>query len=210
MGYALAEAALEAGAQVTLVSGPVNLEAPSSCSLISVNTAKEMHEAVMHHIKGKDIYIGTAAVADYSPAKAKDSKIKKDESDTPLILEMKENQDILKAVSELSDRPYVVGFAAETNDLLVNARKKLKKKKLDLIIANDVSDKDIGFDSNENEVTLITSLEELVLNRESKRKISKKILEFISAQLGLNDTKESKTHDEKEDMKKMREMYESK
>ena len=210
MGYALAEAALEAGAQVTLVSGPVNLEAPSSCSLFSVNTAKEMHEAVMHHIKGKDIYIGTAAVADYSPAKSEGFKIKKDESDTPLILEMKENQDILKAVSELSDRPYVVGFAAETNDLLVNARKKLKKKKLDLIIANDVSDKDIGFDSNENEVTLITSLEELVLNRESKRKISKKILEFISAQLGLNDTKESKTHDEKEDMKKMREMYESK
>ena len=181
MGYALAEAAVEAGAQVTLVSGPVNIEPPARCNLVSVKTAEEMHEAVMHHIKKKDIYIGTAAVADYSPTKVEGSKIKKDRSNLPLVLEMKENKDILKEVSELEDKPYMVGFAAETDDLLENARKKLETKKLDLIIANDVSDKSIGFDSNENEVTLITSSEELLLDRDSKKKIAKKILEFISS-----------------------------
>ncbi len=181
MGYALAEAAVEAGAQVTLVSGPVNIEPPARCNLVSVKTAEEMLEAVMHHIKKKDIYIGTAAVADYSPTKVEGSKIKKDRSNSPLILEMKENKDILKEVSELEDKPYMVGFAAETDDLLENARKKLETKKLDLIIANDVSDKSIGFDSNENEVTLITSSEELLLDRDSKKKIAKKILEFISS-----------------------------
>ena len=181
MGYALAEAAVEAGAQVTLVSGPVNIEPPARCNIVSVKTAEEMHEAVMHHIKKKDIYIGTAAVADYSPTKVEGSKIKKDRSNLPLVLEMKENKDILKEVSELEDKPYMVGFAAETDDLLENARKKLETKKLDLIIANDVSDKSIGFDSNENEVTLITSSEELLLDRDSKKKISKKILEFISS-----------------------------
>ena len=181
MGYALAEAAVEAGAQVTLVSGPVNIEPPARCNLLSVKTAEEMHEAVMHHIKKKDIYIGTAAVADYSPTKVEGSKIKKDRSNSPLVLEMKENKDILKEVSELEDKPYMVGFAAETDDLLENARKKLETKKLDLIIANDVSDKSIGFDSNENEVTLITSSEELLLDRDSKKKIAKKILEFISS-----------------------------
>ena len=181
MGYALAEAAVEAGAQVTLVSGPVNIEPPARCNLVSVKTAEEMHEAVMHHIKKKDIYIGTAAVADYSPTKVEGSKIKKDGSNLPLVLEMKENKDILKEVSELEDKPYMVGFAAETDDLLENARKKLETKKLDLIIANDVSDKSIGFDSNENEVTLITSSEELLLDRDSKKKIAKKILEFISS-----------------------------
>ena len=181
MGYALAEAAVEAGAQVTLVSGPVNIEPPARCNLVSVKTAEEMHEAVMHHIKKKDIYIGTAAVADYSPTKVEGSKIKKDRSNSPLVLEMKENKDILKEVSELEDKPYIVGFAAETDDLLENARKKLETKKLDLIIANDVSDKSIGFDSNENEVTLITSSEELLLDRDSKKKIAKKILEFISS-----------------------------
>jgi phosphopantothenoylcysteine decarboxylase/phosphopantothenate--cysteine ligase len=180
MGYALAEAAVEAGAQVTLVSGPVNIKPPASCNLVSVETAQEMYDAVVHHVRGKDFYIGTAAVADYSPAKVEGTKIKKNGNNESLVLEMKENQDILKTVSEMEDRPYVVGFAAETEDLLKNARKKLEKKKIDLIIANDVSNKDIGFDSEENEVTLITSSEELLLDRDSKKKISKKILEFIS------------------------------
>jgi phosphopantothenoylcysteine decarboxylase/phosphopantothenate--cysteine ligase len=180
MGYALAEAAIEAGAQVTLVSGPVNIVPLARCNLVSVKTAQEMYDAVIHHAKGKDVFIGTAAVADYSPAIIESSKIKKDDSKEPLVLEMKENQDILKTVSEMENRPYVVGFAAETDDLLKNARKKLEKKKLDLIIANDVSDKSIGFDSEENEVTLITNSEEVLLDRSSKKKIAKKIVEFIS------------------------------
>ena len=183
MGYSLVEAALESGANVTLISGPVNIEPPSNCNFVSIKTAKEMYDAVMHHISGMDVYIGTAAVSDYSPAKASDSKIKKDGSSSPMVLELKENQDILKSVSELEQRPYVVGFAAETNDLIKNAEKKLSNKNLDLIIANDVSNKDIGFDSDDNEVTLITEKEKQLIERQNKRKVSKKIIDFISGRI---------------------------
>ena len=183
MGYSLVEAALESGANVTLISGPVNIEPPSNCNFVSIKTAKEMYDAVMHHISGMDVYIGTAAVSDYSPAKASDSKIKKDGSNSPVILELKENQDILKSVSELEQRPYVVGFAAETNDLIKNAEKKLSNKNLDLIIANDVSNKEIGFDSDDNEVTLITEKEKYLIEKQNKRKVSKKIIDFISGRI---------------------------
>lgn len=183
MGYALAEAAIESGAQVTLISGPVNIEPPSNCNLVAIKTAKEMYESVMHHIKGADVYIGTAAVSDYSPAHINESKIKKDGSNAAMVLELKENQDILKSVSELEERPYVVGFAAETDNLIENAEKKLKNKNLDLIVANDVSDKEIGFDSDENEVTLITHEEKQLIQKQNKRKISKNIIEFISGRI---------------------------
>ena len=183
MGYSLAEAAIAAGAKVTLVSGPVNLDPPSNCLLVSVETANEMYEAVMHHIKNKDVYIGTAAVSDYSPTKSHDSKIKKDGSKSSMVLELKENRDILNSVSELKDRPYVVGFAAETDNLIDNAKKKLTNKRLDLIVANDVSDKNIGFDSDDNEVTLITQKEQKLLERQNKKKISNKIIEFISGRI---------------------------
>ena len=183
MGYSLVEAALESGANVTLISGPVNIDPPSNCNFVSIKTAKEMYDAVMHHISGMDVYIGTAAVSDYSPAKASDYKIKKDGSSSPMFLELKENQDILKSVSELEQRPYVVGFAAETNDLIKNAEKKLSTKNLDLIIANDVSNKEIGFDSDDNEVTLITEKEKYLIERQNKRKVSKKIIDFISRRI---------------------------
>ncbi len=183
MGYSLVEAALESGANVTLISGPVNIEPPSNCNFVSIKTAEEMYDAVMHHISGMDVYIGTAAVSDYSPAKASDSKIKKDGSNSHMVLELKENEDILKSVSELEQRPYVVGFAAETNDLIKNAEKKLSNKNLDLIIANDVSNKEIGFDSDDNEVTLITEKEKYLIERQNKRKVSKKIIDFISGRI---------------------------
>jgi len=183
MGYALAEAAIESGAQVTLISGPVNIEPPSNCNLVAIKTAKEMYESVMHHIKGADVYIGTAAVSDYSPAHINESKIKKDGSNAAMVLELKENQDILKSVSELEERPYVVGFAAETDNIIENAEKKLNNKNLDLIVANDVSDKEIGFDSDENEVTLITHEEKQLIQKQNKRKISKNIIEFISGRI---------------------------
>ena len=183
MGYSLAEAAIEAGAKVTLISGPVNLEPPPNCNFISIETANEMHEAVMHHVKSKDVYIGTAAVADYRPVTFHESKIKKDTDKSSLTLQLQENQDILKSVSELNERPYLVGFAADTDNLLSNAKKKLKNKRLDLIVANDVSNKEIGFDSNENEVTLITNSEEKLLVKQNKKKISKKIIDFISSEL---------------------------
>ena len=183
MGYSLAEAAIESGAKVTLISGPVNLKPPTNCNLVEIKTAKEMYESVMHHIKGMDVYIGTAAVSDYSPAHINESKLKKDGSNAAMTLELKENQDILKSVSELNDRPYVVGFAAETEDLIENAEKKLKNKKLDLIVANDVSDKEIGFDSDQNEVTLITHKGKELIQRQNKKKISKKIIDFISKRI---------------------------
>ena len=108
------------------------------------------------------------------------SKIKKDGKRSPLNLELKENQDILRSVSELEERPYVVGFAAETDGLVDNAEKKLKNKGLDLIVANDVSNEEIGFDSDENEVTLITKTEQQLIPKQNKKQISKKIVEFIS------------------------------
>ena len=183
MGYNLAEAAIESGARVTLISGPVDIPKPSNCNFVSVETAQEMYDAVMHHVKEKDVYIGTAAVSDYRPANTSNLKIKKDGSGKPITLELEENKDILKSVSELQDKPYVVGFAAETDNLLVNADKKLKGKNLDLIVANDVSDKEIGFNSEQNEVTLITSKEKTLIEKQSKKKVSRQIIDFISDQI---------------------------
>ena len=183
MGYSLAEAAIDAGAIVTLITGPVDIDPPMKCNTIPVETAKEMHEAVMHHVNKKDIYIGTAAVSDYRPARRNETKLKKDDKGSPLILELVENQDILKSVSELDERPYVVGFAAETNDLIENAKTKFKNKDLDLVVANDVSDKSIGFDSDDNAVTLITKRRNLAIEKESKRKIAKKIIKLIAEEI---------------------------
>ena len=183
MGYSLAQSAIDYGAKVTLISGPVNLEPPSNCNFISIKTADEMFEAVMHHINDKDVYIGTAAVSDYKPARMQNNKIKKDGSNSPITLELEENKDILKSVSALNHRPFVVGFAAETNDVIENAEKKLSSKDLDLIVANDVSKKEIGFDSEENEVTLVTSADNYLIERQSKKKVSNKIIEFISERI---------------------------
>ena len=183
MGYSLAEAAIDAGAIVTLITGPVDIAPPMKCNTIPVETAKEMHEAVMHHVNKKDIYIGTAAVSDYRPARKNETKLKKDDKGSPLILELVENQDILKSVSELDERPFVVGFAAETNDLIKNAKTKFKNKGLDLIVANDVSDKSIGFDSDDNAVTLITKSRNLAIEKESKRKIAKRIIKLIAEEI---------------------------
>ena len=183
MGYNLAEAAIESGARVTLISGPVDIPKPSNCNFVSVETAQQMYEAVMHHVKEKDVYIGTAAVSDYRPVNTSNLKIKKDGSGKPITLELEENKDILKSVGELQDKPYVVGFAAETDNLLVNADKKLKGKNLDLIVANDVSDKEIGFNSEQNEVTLITAKEKTLIERQSKKKVSRQIIDFISDQI---------------------------
>ena len=180
MGYSLAEAAIESGAKVTLVSGPVNLSKPDNCNFVSVQTAQEMYEAVMHHIKDKDVYIGTAAVSDYRPLNKSSTKIKKDGTGKIISLELEENDDILKSVSNLTTRPFVVGFAAETNNLIENAEKKLKGKNLDLIVANDVSDEEIGFNSEENEVALISENETTFLERKSKKKIARNIIEYIS------------------------------
>lgn len=183
MGFAIAEAAIDAGAEVVLVSGPVNLKDPDNVHIVEVKTAKEMLKAVMHHVVTSDIFIGVAAVADYSPSNSEVKKIKKNIDNSSLVLKMKETKDILLEVGSLKDKPYLVGFAAETENLIQNAKKKLNMKNLDLIIANDVSSQDIGFDSDFNEVFFITEDEEILIEKTSKRNLSRKIIEFISAKI---------------------------
>ncbi|MCF7965020.1 MAG: bifunctional phosphopantothenoylcysteine decarboxylase/phosphopantothenate--cysteine ligase CoaBC [Methylobacter tundripaludum] len=148
MGYALAAAALKAGAKVTLVSGPVSLPSPANVELISVETAAQMHAAVLSEAAEHDIYIGAAAVADYSPVLPEQQKIKKQAGQTTLILQ--KTRDILAEVAQLPNRPFTVGFAAETHDLEQYALDKLARKKLDMIAANWVGRDLGGFDSEQN------------------------------------------------------------
>lgn len=148
MGYALAKAAVNAGAKVTLVSGPVSLAAPDSVDIVRVETAAQMYEAVMANAQSCDMYIGAAAVADYSPIVAEAQKIKKHASQTTIILQ--KTKDILAAVADLAIPPFTVGFAAETHDLEAYAQKKLHEKHLDIIAANWVGREQGGFDSEQN------------------------------------------------------------
>jgi phosphopantothenoylcysteine decarboxylase/phosphopantothenate--cysteine ligase len=152
MGYAIAQAAREAGAEVVLVSGPVNLCAPAGVRRVCIESAAQMHDAVMKEVESADIFIATAAVADYRPVKPADCKIKK-VSDT-LEIAMERTVDILHAVAQRAKRPYVVGFAAETNDVEAHARAKLERKNLDLIAANEVGDCKV-FEQDDNALVLL-------------------------------------------------------
>lgn len=177
MGYAVAEAAYEAGAEVQLVSGPVSLLPPPSIQTISVQSAQQMFEAVMAQIPTTDIFMATAAVADYRPVQQAAQKVKKNQPQLPLILER--TPDILAAVANLPSPPFTVGFAAETENLVEYARTKLEKKKLDMIAANQVGVEGIGFDSEENALTVFWADESLELPRCSKKKLAKQLIEII-------------------------------
>ncbi len=150
MGYALAAAALRVGAQVALVSGPVRLDAPAGAQLLSVGSARQMHEAVMGSIDDADIFIAVAAVADYRVVDQSDHKIKKTES--RMSLQLERNPDILADVASAAHKPFCVGFAAETQQVEHYARDKLKRKNLDMIVANRVGVADGGFNSDNNAV----------------------------------------------------------
>ena len=154
MGFAIAEAAARRGAEVVLVAGPVSLATPHGVQRIDVETALEMRDAVLAALPRATIAILAAAVADYAPARAEGVKIKREKQDT-LTLELVKNPDILAEVVRRRGTRTVVGFAAETNDLLENARAKLARKGCDLIVANDVSRADIGFDVDRNEVLIV-------------------------------------------------------
>tara|TARA_A100000164_G_scaffold20949_1_gene16806 strand:+ start:2548 stop:3744 length:1197 start_codon:yes stop_codon:yes gene_type:complete len=182
MGYALADAALELGATVNLVSGPVSIKANKSANLIRVNSANEMLESVIKCMKDSDIFIGCAAVSDFKPVDYSDVKIKKDKSKY-FDLELKKNEDILNRVASEFSSSYVVGFAAETSNVNTNAKEKLLSKNLDMIISNDVSNKSIGFDVDENEVNIITKDETIFLEKNNKIKIARQILEIINKNL---------------------------
>jgi phosphopantothenoylcysteine decarboxylase/phosphopantothenate--cysteine ligase len=152
MGYALAAAAVRRGAQVTLVSGPTALTPPSAAGFVPVQTAEEMREAVLHHAERASIVIKAAAVADYRVLHPAEQKIK---GKRDLTLELTPNPDILAEVAARTLGAFIVGFAAETHDVVANARAKLQAKGIDLLVANDVSRHDIGFDAEDNEVLLI-------------------------------------------------------
>jgi len=152
MGYALAAAAARRGAQVTLVSGPTALTPPPAAGFVPVQTAEEMREAVLHHAERASIVIKAAAVADYRVQHPAEQKIK---GKRDLTLELTPNPDILAEVAARAGGAFIVGFAAETHDVVANARAKLQAKDIDLLVANDVSRRDIGFDAEDNEVLLI-------------------------------------------------------
>jgi phosphopantothenoylcysteine decarboxylase/phosphopantothenate--cysteine ligase len=185
MGYAIADAARRRGAQVTLISGPVALITPPGVDVLRVTTAQEMHDAVLRAAGEHEILIKAAAVADFAPVEVADRKIKKrDDSDT-LTLTLRKNPDILAGVAALAARPFVVAFAAETDMVEQNARIKLQKKGADLIVANDVADAAIGFDSNENEVLIIGRDGHTTrFAKASKSAIAHRILDAVVARLG--------------------------
>jgi len=180
MGYALAEAARDRGASVTLITAPASLEEPGGVTVIKVGTAAEMKKAVAAAVKKTDVLIMAAAVADYQPESAARSKIKK-ESKNALTLKLVKTPDIL---SEVKGDFIKVGFAAESENLVENAKKKLESKKLDMIVANDITRADSGFDADTNRVTIIDKkgkTEELPLM--SKREAAEKILDRVVGML---------------------------
>lgn len=178
MGYALAKAAREQGADVVLISGPTALESPDSVKCYRVETAREMHEAVFVHISDCDIFIATAAVADYAPLERSPHKLKK--SAESMQVTMKRNRDILAEVSALPDRPFCVGFAAETEDILAHARRKLEEKRVDLLIANRVGP-GIGFEQDDLEVIVLgLGCEPQVLPCQSKGHLAHELIAILA------------------------------
>ena len=179
MGYALADAASLQGANVNLVSGPVSLTANKGINLFKINSADEMLNKVFECMESSDIFISCAAVADFKPTNYSNTKIKKEDSEN-LEINLQKNHDILSEVSKRHSSAYIVGFAAETSNVNDNANKKLNSKNLNMIISNDVSDKSIGFDSDDNEVHVITKNETIFLKKNKKIKIAREILNIIA------------------------------
>ena len=178
MGYALAIAAQQLGATVTLISGPVNLPSLVDIHTLSVSSAQQMHEAVMQTIHNCDIFIGCAAVADYRVQQKSNQKIKKSESE--LTLTFIKNPDILSDVAHLDNAPFTLGFAAETQKLREHALNKLQRKKLNMIAANDVSDSTIGFNSDQNALTVFWSKGEKKLDVADKQLLASQLMRLVA------------------------------
>ncbi|WP_442792530.1 bifunctional phosphopantothenoylcysteine decarboxylase/phosphopantothenate--cysteine ligase CoaBC [Pseudoalteromonas sp. T1lg48] len=182
MGYALAEAALALGAKVNLISGPVSLTPPAQCQVYSVQSALEMHQQALALAPQSDIFIGCAAVADYRAADIAAQKMKKQGDE--LTLTLVKNPDIIADVAALTkQRPFTVGFAAETQDVANYAKGKLRNKNLDMICANDVAKQGQGFNSDSNALTLFSADSELSLPLTDKRKLALTVMENIAAKL---------------------------
>ena len=182
MGFAVAQAARGAGAEVVLVSGPVTLPTPPGVRRIDVESAADMLAAVLRELPGTDVFISTAAVADYRPVHAAQHKIKKT-SDT-LEVSMERTADVLATVAAAPKRPYVVGFAAETESVEQNARAKLMKKNLDMIAANEVGD-DKAFDSDENQLIVLARGARYELGRAGKLALARGLVTLIARELAV-------------------------
>jgi phosphopantothenoylcysteine decarboxylase/phosphopantothenate--cysteine ligase len=180
MGFAIARAAAEAGAAVTLVAGPVHLPTPRGVRRVDVGTAQQMFDAVMPEARAADVFVATAAVADWRPAQLADHKIKKQASGALPSFELVENRDILATVAQLEPRPYCVGFAAESTDLLKHAREKLVRKKLPLVVGN------LGpatFGADDNQLTLVDADGHRELPRADKLTLARQLVAEIAARL---------------------------
>ena len=181
MGYAIARAAMLRGAEVTLVTGPTAIEPPMFVDVISVISAREMFEKVATKSKETDIIIKAAAVADYRPKAVSDEKIKKAEAES--VLELERTDDILAYLGVHKNNTYLCGFSMETEHMLENSRKKLEKKNLDMIVANNLKEKGAGFGTDTNRITIITRNEELQLELMSKEEAANCILDKISTEI---------------------------
>ncbi|MCX8683883.1 bifunctional phosphopantothenoylcysteine decarboxylase/phosphopantothenate--cysteine ligase CoaBC [Gilliamella sp. B2889] len=191
MGYAIAQAAAEIGATVNLISGPVNLATPNNVNRINVKSANEMYDVALKFAKKSSIFISCAAVADYRAETIATKKIKKTDDSDELVIKLVKNPDIVANIASLKKgRPFVVGFAAETNNIKAYALKKLTTKNLDLICANDVSDKKIGFNSDQNALTLYWQNGEQTLPLSNKQELAKELLQAVI-------TRYKASHDEK-------------
>ncbi|MBD7914121.1 bifunctional phosphopantothenoylcysteine decarboxylase/phosphopantothenate--cysteine ligase CoaBC [Clostridium sp. Sa3CUN1] len=178
MGYFLAEEARDRGANVTLVSGPTNLNPPSGIKVINVVTNEEMKNAILDNYDNSDIVIKSAAVADYKIKNYSNKKIKKDDGE--LVLTFVRDNDILKILGDNKKHQILVGFAAESNDVVENAKKKIVKKNLDFIVANDITSSDTGFASDDNKVIILSKDgKEIYLDKMNKRKVASKIFDTI-------------------------------
>ena len=185
MGFAIAQAAAKAGANVTLVAGPVTLSTPALCNRIDVTTADEMLKACEKLVPSTDIFISTAAVADYRACTVADNKIKK--TGDELTLTFVKNPDILATVSNRQDRPFCVGFAAESQNVEDYARGKLAKKKLDMIAANDITAEGLGFNSDKNALHVIWQDGDKKLPATSKNALAEQLLALIAERFAFNN-----------------------
>jgi phosphopantothenoylcysteine decarboxylase / phosphopantothenate---cysteine ligase len=178
MGYAIAEAALAAGHDVTLISGPVNLDPPPSAQFVSILTSDEMYGAVHRHVRECDVLVMCAAVADYKPREVSATKIKK--RNEHFAVDLVPTRDILASLLHKDRQFLLVGFAAETNDIEENAKQKLRAKNCDIIVANDVSSEDSGMESDENEVTIFfPNGEKEKISRASKKNIARELVKIL-------------------------------
>ena len=185
MGYEIARRSVEVGADVLLISGPSAIPPPPDCEVSRVTTADEMFEETFKYINAKsiDIVFCVAAVCDYKPASYSNKKIKKQSES--INFKLTKNKDILAEISNIKDRPFVIGFAAETNDLQTNGFQKLREKGCDVLAANDVSNKNLGFNSEYNELLVLSQKKQMLIEKAPKYEVAKQLIDFVHSEMNL-------------------------